>query len=120
MILMLRSWHSKTVCWKFPNELFPSPENIEEYRSMYSTVVDLRNPTLRDTGIQIKILSENLFAILHLLNSLIACHIFDFKDEIFNVSAQADQNVLGRDAVVLLRSGVMPVLSVNIVWDVYL
>ena len=76
-----------------PNDVVPRLKGmVEEYRAMYVTIVDLRNPALKtrhwdkvqDT-IGKTISREENFT----LGKLIEMRVFDFKEEINNISGQA-------------------------------
>ncbi|KAI9002652.1 dynein heavy chain and region D6 of dynein motor-domain-containing protein [Gaertneriomyces semiglobifer] len=76
-----------------PNDVVPRLKAmVEEYRSMYPTIVDLRNPALKPRHWE-KIqdaLGKPLARDESLtLNRLIEMRIFEFRDEISNVSSQA-------------------------------
>lgn len=76
-----------------PNDVVPKLKvNVEEYRNIYSTIVDLRNPALKQRhwekiqdAIGKPIPKDETFT----LGNLIENHVFDFKDEIGLVSSQA-------------------------------
>jgi dynein heavy chain, axonemal len=76
-----------------PNEVVPKLKAfVEEYRKIYSTIVDLRNPSLKQRhwdriqdSIGKSLPKDESFTLGHLLE----CRVFDFKDEIANISSQA-------------------------------
>ncbi|KAI9363382.1 dynein heavy chain and region D6 of dynein motor-domain-containing protein [Zopfochytrium polystomum] len=76
-----------------PNDVVPKLKAmVDEYRAMYSTIVDLRNPALKprhwekiQDAIGKAIVKDETFTLATLLES----RIFDFKEEIGNVSSQA-------------------------------
>lgn len=76
-----------------PNEVVPKLKMmVEDYRKMYPTIVDLRNPSLKqrhwekiqDSVGKMLPKDENFT-----LGYLIESHVFDFKDEIGHISSQA-------------------------------
>jgi dynein heavy chain len=76
-----------------PNEVVPRlKDNVEQYKKMYSTIVDLRNPALKprhwekiQDSVGKVIPKDETFTLAFLIES----HVFDFKDEIGLVSSQA-------------------------------
>ena len=82
-----------------PNEVVPKLKSlVDEYRTMYTTIVDLRNPALKarhwekiQETIGRTISKEESFT----LGKLVEMRVFDFKEEINSISGQA-----GSDAAV--------------------
>lgn len=76
-----------------PNEVVPRlKEMVEDYRKMYSTIVDLRNPALKTRHwdkIQDSVgkifPKDETFTLGHLIEN----HVFKFKEEIGSISSQA-------------------------------
>ncbi|KAJ3111626.1 Dynein heavy chain 6, axonemal [Phlyctochytrium bullatum] len=76
-----------------PNEVVPKLKAmVDEYRGMYSTIVDLRNPTLKQRhwekiqdALGKTLVKDETFT----LGKLIELRVFDFKEEIGNISSQA-------------------------------
>ncbi|KAJ3321819.1 Dynein heavy chain 6, axonemal [Boothiomyces sp. JEL0866] len=76
-----------------PNEVVPKlKELVEEYRKMYPTIVDLRNPALKQRhwdkiqdAVGKPLVRDENFTLGH----LIECRVFDFKEEIGHISSQA-------------------------------
>ncbi|KAJ3357634.1 Dynein heavy chain 6, axonemal, partial [Kappamyces sp. JEL0680] len=76
-----------------PNDVVPKlKENVEQYRKMYSTIVDLRNPALKprhwekiQDSVGKTLTKDETFT----LGNLIENHVFDFKEEIGLISSQA-------------------------------
>ncbi|KAJ3023365.1 Dynein heavy chain 6, axonemal [Thoreauomyces humboldtii] len=76
-----------------PNEVVPKLKAmVDEYRTMYSTIVDLRNPALKprhwekiQDALGKALLRDETFT----LDKLMELRVFDFKDEISNISSQA-------------------------------
>ncbi|KAJ3101998.1 Dynein heavy chain 6, axonemal [Phlyctochytrium planicorne] len=76
-----------------PNDVVPKLKRaVDEFRSMYSTIVDLRNPALKarhwekiqDALGKTLVRDEGLT-----LGKLIELRVFDFREEIGNISSQA-------------------------------
>ncbi|KAJ3105519.1 Dynein heavy chain 6, axonemal [Phlyctochytrium planicorne] len=76
-----------------PNEVVPKLKAmVDEYRNMYSTIVDLRNPALKQRhwekiqdALGKSLVKDETFT----LGKLIELRVFDFKEEIGNISSQA-------------------------------
>ncbi|KAJ3215607.1 Dynein heavy chain 6, axonemal [Dinochytrium kinnereticum] len=76
-----------------PNEVVPKLKAmVDEYRTMYSTIVDLRNPALKQRhwekiqdALGKALVKDETFT----LGKLIELRVFDFKEEIGNISSQA-------------------------------
>ncbi|KAI8801429.1 dynein heavy chain and region D6 of dynein motor-domain-containing protein [Cladochytrium replicatum] len=76
-----------------PNDVVPKLKGlVDSYRSMYPTIVDLRNPALRprhwekiQDSIGKALVKDETFT----LGKLIELRIFDFKEEIGSISSQA-------------------------------
>ncbi|KAJ3052746.1 Dynein heavy chain 6, axonemal [Rhizophlyctis rosea] len=76
-----------------PNDVVPRLKAmVDEYRSIYPTIVDLRNPALKprhwekiQDAIGKALLRDETFT----LERLMELRVFDFKEEISNISAQA-------------------------------
>ncbi|KAJ3183889.1 Dynein heavy chain 6, axonemal [Geranomyces variabilis] len=76
-----------------PNEVVPKLKlMVDEYRTMYGTIVDLRNPALKgrhwekiQDALGKALVRDETFT----LDKLIELRVFDFKDEISNISSQA-------------------------------
>ncbi|KAI8850637.1 hypothetical protein BC829DRAFT_441991 [Chytridium lagenaria] len=76
-----------------PNEVVPKLKAmVDEYRGMYSTVVDLRNPALKQRhwekiqdALGKALVKDETFT----LGKLVELRVFDFKEEIGNISSQA-------------------------------
>ncbi|KAJ3281611.1 Dynein heavy chain 6, axonemal [Borealophlyctis nickersoniae] len=76
-----------------PNDVVPRLKAmVDEYRGMYSTIVDLRNPALKarhwekiQDAIAKALVKDETFT----LEKLMELHVFDFKEEISNISSQA-------------------------------
>ncbi|KAJ3032226.1 Dynein heavy chain 6, axonemal [Rhizophlyctis rosea] len=76
-----------------PNDVVPKLKAmVDEYRSIYPTIVDLRNPALKarhwekiQDAIGKALVKDETFT----LERLMELRVFDFKEEISNVSAQA-------------------------------
>jgi dynein heavy chain len=76
-----------------PNEVIPRLKNmVLEYRDIYTTIVDLRNPALKprhwekiQDAMGKVILKDETFT----LSKLMEIRVFDFKDEIATISGQA-------------------------------
>ncbi|KAI9203256.1 dynein heavy chain and region D6 of dynein motor-domain-containing protein [Polychytrium aggregatum] len=88
-----------------PNEVVPRLKSmVEEYRTMYPTIVDLRNPALKQRhwdkiqdALGKTLIKDETFT----LGKLMELRVFEFKEEISNVSAQAGseaalEEMLGR------------------------
>ncbi|KAJ3111652.1 Dynein heavy chain 6, axonemal [Phlyctochytrium bullatum] len=76
-----------------PNEVVPKLKKaVEEFRGMHSTIVDLRNPALKSRHwekIQDALGKSVARDETLTLGKLIEMRIFDFKEEISNISSQA-------------------------------
>eukprot|EP00842_Homolaphlyctis_polyrhiza_P002755 jgi/Hompol1/3480/HPOL_003262-RA len=76
-----------------PNEVVPRLKNvIDEYRTMYPTILDLRNPSLKQRhwekiqdAIGKTLVKDETFT----LSRLMDLRVFDFKEEIGGISSQA-------------------------------
>ncbi|KAI8907759.1 dynein heavy chain and region D6 of dynein motor-domain-containing protein [Powellomyces hirtus] len=76
-----------------PNEVVPKLKGmVDEYRTMYGTIVDLRNPALKprhwekiQDALGKALVRDETFT----LDKLMELRVFDFKDEISNISSQA-------------------------------
>ncbi|KAI8818687.1 dynein heavy chain and region D6 of dynein motor-domain-containing protein [Fimicolochytrium jonesii] len=76
-----------------PNEVVPRLKAmVDEYRGLYATIVDLRNPALKarhwekiQDALGKVLVRDETFT----LEKLMELRVFDFKDEISNVSSQA-------------------------------
>ncbi|KAJ3216110.1 Dynein heavy chain 6, axonemal [Dinochytrium kinnereticum] len=76
-----------------PNDVVPKLKRaVEEFRTMYTTIVDLRNPALKARHWE-KIQDALGKALIRddslTLGKLIEIRVFDFKEEIGNISSQA-------------------------------
>lgn len=76
-----------------PNDVVPKLKlKIEQYRNIYNTIVDLKNPSLKvrhwdriQEATGKTIVRDEAFTLLKLMENF----VFDFKSEISNISAQA-------------------------------
>ncbi|KAJ3192063.1 Dynein heavy chain 6, axonemal [Irineochytrium annulatum] len=76
-----------------PNEVVPRLKSmVDEFRQIYSTIVDLRNPALKprhwekiQDALGKSLIRDETFT----LGKLMELRVFDFKEEIGNVSSQA-------------------------------
>ncbi|KAJ1344291.1 hypothetical protein BSLG_001431 [Batrachochytrium salamandrivorans] len=77
-----------------PNEVVPRLKSlVEEYRAIYPTIVDLRNPSLKQRhwekiqdAIGKSLVKDEGFTLAKLMD----LRVFDFKEEISSISSQAD------------------------------
>ncbi|KAI8619311.1 dynein heavy chain and region D6 of dynein motor-domain-containing protein [Chytriomyces sp. MP71] len=76
-----------------PNDVVPKLKaQVDEFRNMYPTIVDLRNPALKQRhwekiqdALGKQLVKDEFFT----LGTLIQYRVFDFKEEISNISSQA-------------------------------